>query len=66
MNPLIGLGQLGQSVWYDYITRDLIASGELARLIAADGLRGMTSNPTFAASYRSLLAADDAKIGQLV
>lgn len=46
MNPLIRLGQLGQSVWYDYITRDLIASGELARLIAADGLRGMTSNPT--------------------
>jgi transaldolase/transaldolase/glucose-6-phosphate isomerase len=37
---------LGQSVWYDYITRDLVASGELARLISADGLRGMTSNPT--------------------
>ena len=46
MNPLIGLGQLGQSVWYDYITRDLMASGELARLISGDGLRGMTSNPT--------------------
>jgi transaldolase len=46
MNPLIRLGQLGQSVWYDYITRDLIASGELARLISVDGLRGMTSNPT--------------------
>jgi transaldolase len=46
MNPLLRLGQLGQSVWYDYITRDLLESGELARLIAADGLRGMTSNPT--------------------
>jgi transaldolase len=46
VNPLIGLGQLGQSVWYDYITRDLIASGGLDRLIAEDGLRGMTSNPT--------------------
>ena len=46
MNPLIRLGELGQSVWYDYITRDLMASGELARLISADGLRGMTSNPT--------------------
>ena len=45
-NPLVRLGQLGQSLWYDYITRDLMASGELARLIAADGLRGMTSNPT--------------------
>jgi transaldolase len=46
VNPLARLGELGQSVWYDYITRDLLASGELARLIAADGLRGMTSNPT--------------------
>jgi transaldolase len=46
MNPLVRLGELGQSVWYDYITRDLVASGELARLIADDDLRGMTSNPT--------------------
>jgi transaldolase len=46
MNPLVRLGELGQSPWYDYITRDLIASGELARLIREDGLRGMTSNPT--------------------
>jgi transaldolase len=46
MNPLLRLGELGQSVWYDYITRDLLVSGELGRLIAADGLRGMTSNPT--------------------
>ncbi|HEX6435212.1 MAG TPA: transaldolase [Gemmatimonadales bacterium] len=45
-NPLVRLGQLGQSVWYDYITRDLLLSGELARLIREDGLRGMTSNPT--------------------
>ena len=45
-NPLRRLGELGQSVWYDYIRRDLITSGELARLIEADGLRGMTSNPT--------------------
>ena len=45
-NPLVRLGELGQSPWYDYITRDLVASGELARLIREDGLRGMTSNPT--------------------
>ena len=46
MNPMVRLGELGQSPWYDYITRDLVASGELARLIREDGLRGMTSNPT--------------------
>jgi len=45
-NPLLRLTQLGQSVWYDYITRDLLSSGELERLIRDDGLRGMTSNPT--------------------
>jgi transaldolase len=46
VNPLVGLVELGQSPWYDYITRDLVATGELARLIREDGLRGMTSNPT--------------------
>ena len=45
-NPLVRLGELGQSPWYDYITRDLVTTGQLARLIAEDGLRGMTSNPT--------------------
>ena len=45
-NPLVQLGRLGQSPWFDYITRDLVTSGELQRLIAEDGLKGMTSNPT--------------------
>ena len=35
----------GQSVWLDYIRRSLLTSGELARLIEEDGLRGVTSNP---------------------
>jgi transaldolase len=43
-NPLKQLGTLGQSIWLDYIRRDLIASGELRHLIEEDGLRGMTSN----------------------
>ncbi|HEY3321838.1 MAG TPA: transaldolase [Planctomycetota bacterium] len=37
---------LGQSVWYDYIRRDLYTGPELQRLIDEDSLRGMTSNPT--------------------
>jgi transaldolase len=45
-NPLKQLGTLGQSLWLDYIRRDLIVSGELRRLIEEDGLRGMTSNPS--------------------
>jgi transaldolase len=45
-NPLKKLAELGQSVWYDYIRRDLYEGGELRRLIEEDGLSGMTSNPT--------------------
>ena len=44
-NPLKDLLNFGQSVWLDYIRRNLITSGELKRLIEEDGLRGMTSNP---------------------
>ena len=44
-NPLKDLLNFGQSVWLDYIRRDLLTSGELKRLIDEDGLRGMTSNP---------------------
>jgi transaldolase len=45
-NSLIELEKNGQGVWLDYISRDLILSGELKRLIEEDGLSGMTSNPT--------------------
>ena len=45
-NPLTQLGTLGQSIWLDYIRRDLMSSGGLRRLIEEDGLRGMTSNPS--------------------
>ncbi len=45
MNPVKALQEYGQSVWLDFIQRHLITSGELQRLIAEDGLRGMTSNP---------------------
>jgi transaldolase/glucose-6-phosphate isomerase len=45
-NPLQALIGFGQSVWLDYIRRSLISTGELARLIREDGLRGMTSNPS--------------------
>jgi len=46
INPLKDLLNFGQSVWLDYIRRDLIETGELKRLIDEDGLRGMTSNPS--------------------
>jgi transaldolase / glucose-6-phosphate isomerase len=44
-NPLKQLLNYGQSMWYDYIRRDLFTTGKLKSLINDDGLRGMTSNP---------------------
>ena len=46
MNPLKELGAQGQSIWLDYIRRNLIRSGELKRMVDEDGIRGVTSNPT--------------------
>ncbi len=45
-NPLIEVGLLGQSLWYDNIRRGLFTSGQLQRLIDEDGLRGVTANPS--------------------
>lgn len=45
MNPLLRLRDFGQSVYLDELGRRMIGDGTLARLIEADGLRGVTSNP---------------------
>jgi transaldolase len=46
MHTIQRLGELGQSVWLDFLDHELLVSRELDRLIAEDGLRGLTSNPT--------------------
>jgi transaldolase len=45
-NPLLAIRALGQSIWLDNISRELLDTGTLARLIAEDGISGVTSNPT--------------------
>jgi transaldolase len=40
------LSALGQSVWIDYLSRDLLQTGDLARLMKEDAVVGVTSNPT--------------------
>jgi transaldolase/glucose-6-phosphate isomerase len=45
-NRTQALESLGQSVWLDYLRRSLFTSGEFQRLIADDGLRGVTANPS--------------------
>ena len=69
MNALKQLSEQGQSIWLDYIRRNLITSGGLKRLVEEDGIRGVTSNPTifdkaisgstdYDDALRALLAAD--------
>jgi transaldolase/glucose-6-phosphate isomerase len=67
-NPLRGLQVFGQSVWLDYIRRNLIRSGELRRLIDEDGLAGVTSNPAIfekavagSSDYRDAIESPAAK-----
>src|SRR6516164_8405859 len=66
-NPLRTLQEYGQSVWLDFVSRDLLKSGGLAKLIAEDGLRGVTSNPSIfekaighGDDYDALIAAAEA------
>src|SRR5206468_3392445 len=66
-NPLRTLQEYGQSVWLDFVSRELLRSGELGRLIADDGLRGVTSNPSIfekaighGDDYDALIAAAEA------
>ncbi|MGA2512386.1 MAG: transaldolase [Candidatus Limnocylindrales bacterium] len=46
MNRTVQLGRIGQSVWLDNITRDLLTSGTLERYIAELSVSGLTSNPS--------------------
>lgn len=61
-NPLRQLKQHGQSVWLDNLSRALIKSGELQRLIDEDGISGITSNP---AIFAAAIAGSDAYDGQI-
>ena len=64
-NPLVQLARHGQSFWLDNISRDLICSGRLRRLIDEDGLKGMTSNPAIFEKAIAGSADYDEDIGQL-
>lgn len=56
-NPLAQLTAAGVSVWLDDLSRDRIASGNLAELIADKSVRGVTTNPTiFAGALKTGLS----------
>lgn len=45
MNRLRELTKQRQAIWLDYIRRDMLGNGELARLVSEDAVTGVTSNP---------------------
>ena len=65
-NPLIQLGELGQSVWYDNIDRSQLISGEFQRMLNEDGVVGVTANPTIFEKSISAGQTYDEQINQLV
>src|SRR6266851_6869669 len=61
-NPLVELGKVGQSVWFDQMERKLVKSGKLKQMIDEDDLRGLTSNPTI---FEKAISGSDDYEGQL-
>jgi transaldolase len=55
-NPLNRLHELGQSIWLDYLRRDMLQDGAQARMIREDDLSGQTSNPTI---FQKAIAESD-------
>jgi transaldolase len=64
------LSELGQSVWIDFLSRQLLQSGKLARMMEEDAVVGVTSNPTifqkaisegdaYDEQFREVLAEED-------
>ena len=64
-NPLLEIKEHGQSIWLDNLSRPLITSGELARLIREDGISGITSNPVIFEKAMNGSDAYDAQLGTL-
>lgn len=64
-SKLAALGDLGQSVWLDFISRDLLRSGRLGELVA-QGVSGMTTNPTIFAKAIGRGGSYDDQIEKLV
>jgi len=46
MKPTEAVREFGQSIWFDFIERRMIWNGRLHHMVAQEGLRGVTSNPS--------------------
>lgn len=63
--PLRALREAGVAIWLDDLSRELLDSGELARLTTERGVVGVTSNPTIFAAALSKGSAYDARLAEL-
>ncbi len=61
-NPLRELNKLGQSVWYDNLNRELLATGKLRTMVDEDGVSGGTSNPSI---FEKAIASGDVYDGHI-
>ena len=60
------LSALGQSVWIDYLSRQMLQSGKLARMMEEDAVVGVTSNPTIFQKAISEGNAYDAQLKEIL
>jgi transaldolase len=65
-NPLHELTEHGQSVWLDFISRELVTTDQLRRLISDYAVSGMTSNPTIFQKAIAEGSQYDAQLRELV
>jgi transaldolase len=64
-NKVKKIHDYGQSIWLDFIDREIIKSGKLKELIEVDGVRGLTSNPAIFEKAISSSSDYDADIAEL-
>lgn len=64
-NNVAQIHGFGQSIWLDFIDREIISSGKLKQLIDVDGVRGVTSNPAIFEKAISSSSDYDADIAAL-
>src|SRR4051812_5202600 len=61
-SPLHELAARGQSVWFDTLSRDLVKTGELKKMMEEDAVTGVTSNPSI---FQKALSQGDAYDGDM-
>lgn len=64
-NPLLSIQAFGQSVWIDFLSRDLLKSGQFSKMVLAGEISGVTTNPSIFDKAISSSRAYDEQIGTL-